>query len=36
MGDSLIAGIVLAHDGILLTRNRRQFERVDGMKLASL
>ena len=36
MGDSLIAGIVLAHDGILLTRNRRHFERVDGLKLASL
>jgi len=28
MGDSLIAGIVLAHRGILLTRNRRHFERV--------
>jgi tRNA(fMet)-specific endonuclease VapC len=36
MGDSLIAGIVLAHDGILLTRNRRHFERVDGLRLASL
>jgi tRNA(fMet)-specific endonuclease VapC len=28
MGDSLIAGIVLVHRGILLTRNRRHFERV--------
>lgn len=36
MGDSLIAGIVLAHDGILLTRNRRHFERVEKLKLASL
>jgi tRNA(fMet)-specific endonuclease VapC len=36
MADSLIAGIVLAHDGMLLTRNRRHFERVDGLKLASL
>jgi tRNA(fMet)-specific endonuclease VapC len=36
MADSLIAGIVLAHDGILLTRNRRHFERVEGLKLASL
>ena len=36
MADSLIAGIVLAHDGMLLTRNRRHFERVEGLKLASL
>ena len=36
MADSLIAGIVLAHDGLLLTRNRRHFERVEGLKLASL
>jgi tRNA(fMet)-specific endonuclease VapC len=36
MADSLIAGIVLAHDGILLTRNRKHFERVDGLKLATL
>ena len=36
MADSLIAGIVLVHDGTLLTRNRHHFERVDGLKLATL
>lgn len=36
MGDSLIAGIVLSASGVLLTRNRRHFERIDGLKLASL
>ncbi|HET7294540.1 MAG TPA: type II toxin-antitoxin system VapC family toxin [Vicinamibacteria bacterium] len=36
MADSLIAGIVLEHDGILLTRNRKHFERVEGLKLATL
>jgi tRNA(fMet)-specific endonuclease VapC len=36
MADSLIAGIVLANDGMLLTRNRRNFERVEGLKLATL
>jgi tRNA(fMet)-specific endonuclease VapC len=36
MGDSLIAGIVLRHDGILLTRNRRPFERVPGLTLGRL
>jgi tRNA(fMet)-specific endonuclease VapC len=36
MADSLIAGIVLTHDAILLTRNRKHFERVEGLKLASL
>jgi tRNA(fMet)-specific endonuclease VapC len=36
MADSLIAGIVLTNDGMLLTRNRRHFERVEGLKLASL
>ncbi|MBI5853709.1 MAG: type II toxin-antitoxin system VapC family toxin [Nitrospirae bacterium] len=34
MGDSLIAGIVLCHRGILLTRNRRHFEIVPGLNLA--
>ena len=34
MGDSLIAGIVLVHDGTLLTRNRRHFERVADLRLA--
>lgn len=33
MADSLIAGIVLAHDGILLTRNRKHFERVPALHL---
>ena len=36
MADSLIAGIVLAHHGILLTRNRRHFERVTGLQLADV
>jgi tRNA(fMet)-specific endonuclease VapC len=36
MADSLIAGIVLTHDALLLTRNRKHFERVEGLKLASL
>lgn len=35
MGDSLIAGIVRAHGGSLLTRNRSHFERVEGLSLAS-
>jgi len=34
MADSLIAGIVLANDGLLITRNRAHFERVAGLKLA--
>ncbi len=34
MGDSLIAGIALRHDGTLLTRNRKHFERVAGLRLA--
>jgi tRNA(fMet)-specific endonuclease VapC len=34
MADSLIAGIVIANDGTLLTRNRRHFERVPGLRLA--
>lgn len=34
MGDSLIAGIVLCHRGILMTRNRRHFERVPGLILS--
>ena len=33
MGDSLIAGIALAHDVPLLTRNRSHFERVENLKL---
>ena len=36
MGDSLIAGITLANKGMLLTRNRRHFERVPGLSLGTL
>lgn len=36
MADSLIAGIVLANEGILLTRNRRHFERVPGLTLGTI
>ena len=36
MADSLIAGIVLLADGILLTRNRDHFKRVDGLHLGRL
>ena len=36
MADSLIAGIVLSQDATLLTRNRRHFERVSGLRLAVL
>lgn len=36
MGDSLIAGIVLAHRGVLLTRNRRHFERVPSLALGTI
>jgi len=34
MADCLIAGICLEENAILLTRNRRHFERVDGLKLS--
>jgi len=34
MADSLIAGIVRSTGGALLTRNRRHFERVSGIRLA--
>ena len=36
MGDSLIAGIVLVNGGMLLTRNLRHFERVEGLELSPL
>lgn len=35
MAGSLIAGICLETDAILMTRNRRHFERVEGLKLKS-
>lgn len=34
MGDSLVAGIVLTHKGILLTRNLTHFERVEGLRIS--
>jgi tRNA(fMet)-specific endonuclease VapC len=36
MADSLIAGIVVVHKGVLLTRNRRHFERVPGLPLGRM
>lgn len=36
MADSLIAGIVLEAGGILLTRNRAHFERVEGLALGRM
>lgn len=36
MADSLVAGIVIQRRGILLTRNRRHFERVPGLALSPL
>jgi tRNA(fMet)-specific endonuclease VapC len=36
MGDSLIAGIVLHRNRTLLTRNRKHFERVKGLRLDTL
>lgn len=35
MADSLIAGICLQHDAILLTRNRKHYARVSRLKLSS-
>ncbi|MGK5089290.1 type II toxin-antitoxin system VapC family toxin [Bdellovibrionota bacterium FG-2] len=34
MADSLIAGICLERDGVLITRNTKHFERVPGIKLS--
>lgn len=31
--DTLIAGTALAHDGVLVTRNTREFGRVSGLRL---
>lgn len=36
MADSLIAGITIVNNGILLTRNRRHFERVADLSLGTL
>jgi tRNA(fMet)-specific endonuclease VapC len=36
MADSLIAGITLVNDAILLTRNRRHFERVPRLHIGNL
>jgi predicted nucleic acid-binding protein len=33
MADSLIAGIALVNDLSLLTRNRKHFERIEGLRL---
>lgn len=33
MADYLIAGVCLAHSAILLTRNRKHFERIPGLAL---
>jgi len=34
MADCLIAGIVTSNGGTLMTRNRRHFERVPGIRLS--
>lgn len=34
MADSLIAGICLERNGVLITRNKKHFERVIGLKLS--
>lgn len=34
MADCLIAGICLSDGATLITRNRRQFERIEGLKLS--
>ncbi len=36
MADSLIAGIALNDGGVLLTRNRRHFERIEELELAEM
>ena len=33
MADYMIAAICIAGGGVLLTRNRKHFERVEGLKL---
>jgi tRNA(fMet)-specific endonuclease VapC len=34
VADTLVAGIVTSHAATLMTRNRRHFERIPGLKLA--
>ncbi len=34
MADYMIAAVCVANDGVLLTRNRKHFERVAGLKLS--
>jgi predicted nucleic acid-binding protein len=36
MADYMIAAVRMASDGVLLTRNRKHFERVEGLKLSAL
>ena len=36
MADYLIAGICITHSALLLTRNRRHFERVSGLRFEDL
>lgn len=35
MADYMIAAVCIANHGVLLTRNRKHFERVDGLKLSA-
>ena len=35
MADYMISAICIANDGVLLTRNLKQFERVKGLRLAT-
>lgn len=35
MADYMIAAVCIANDGVLLTRNRKHLERVEGLKLSS-
>ena len=36
MGDSLIAGIVLKNKGVLMTRNKKHFLKIEGLRLVDL
>ena len=36
MADYMIAAVCIANDGVLLTRNRKHFERVEGLKLSAV